>query len=595
MSPPLANGAGIDPEPSNVSGWQLVSPVLRKRRRTLATLLFWSLLSVSPVVLSGHLVTAAVDRGFLAGNVAIGLTFLGGYGLAMVFGTWAKRQGVRPMSRIVEALRDHLVESMVRASLNNAVQDNLPGETSTVARISSQTEKVRQICSGLLLSMSSVGFTLIAATVGMFTLVPVVGLIIIGTSALSGVLITQISRTWKQRYEKSLRAEERVSERAGEVLRGLRDVIANDGSRRAESDMDEAFRARAAASAQVARIGGVRVSVIGLTARIPLIMLLILAPWLLSSGQLSAGALLGATTYLVSGLEPALRTLINTVGNNGLELMTVLNRLARYSIAPKLPQGGSLALDRYDLRLERVTFQYGPHAQPVLRDADLRIREGEHLAVLGTSGIGKSTLASVLAGLDSPQAGVVRLGGIELERLRASWLRSVIALVPQQAYVFAGTLRENLTYLSSEAEESELDRAVFMIGMEELVDDHGGYDGKVNAEKLTEGQRQLITLVRTYLSPARVIILDEATCHLDPATEERVERAFAHRFGTLVVIAHRISSSLRAERIMVLDNKGINVGTHRLLLRNSPTYANLVGHWFPHCFDERTRNEHSPE
>lgn len=592
---PLFDDGAVEHGRSGISGWEFARPVLWEHRRTLAILLFWSLLSVTPVVLSGHLVAAAVDRGFLAGNAVIGLIFLGGYGLVMVLGMWSKRQAVRPMSRVVERLRDHIVESVVRGSLYSAVQGDLPEGMSAVSRITSQSEKVRQICSGLLLSMSSVGLTLVAATAGMFTLVPVVGLIIIGTSVLSGLLITYISRVWKRRYKRSLRTEEQLTESTGEVLGGLRDVIANDGSGRAVSDLDNVFRVDVAASTRVAYVGGIRVGVMGLTARVPLIALLVLAPWLLSSGQLSAGALLGAATYLVSGLEPALRTLINTVGNMGLELMTVLNRLARYSIAPELPRGGNLSLDRYDLGLERVTFRYGPHALPVLREADLRVREDDHLAVLGTSGIGKSTLSSLLAGLEPPQSGVVRLGGIELERLRVPWLRSVIALVPQQAYVFAGTVRENLTYLAPESEEPELDEAALAIGIEELVHEHGGYDGRINPDTLTEGQQQLVTLARVYLSPARVVILDEATCHLEPAVEERVERAFARRFGSLIVIAHRISSALRADRVLLLDNKGLHLGTHETLLRSSPTYADLVGHWFPNDAGEFARSGRSPE
>ncbi|MGP4020061.1 ATP-binding cassette domain-containing protein [Saccharopolyspora sp. 5N708] len=482
------------------------------------------------------------------------------------------------------------MRSLVRGSLYNAVRDDLPGELGTVARITSQTEKVRQLSSGLLISTSSVALTLVAATIGMFSLVPVVSLIILATSAISGLLIACISRVWKRRYEQALRTEERLSERAGDVLGALRDVIANDGSKRAESDLDDVLRTHAGALTKVASIGGIRVGVIGLTGRVPLVMLFILAPWLLSSGQLSAGALLGAATYLMSGLEPALRTLINTVGNVGLELVTVLNRLARYSVAHELLPGGTLSVDRYDLGLERVTFRYGPHAHPVLREANLRIREGEHIAVLGTSGIGKSTLASLLAGLESPQEGVVRLGGIELDRLRAPWLRSVIALVPQQAYVFAGTVRENLTYLAPEAADAKLDEAVLVIGLEELVAEHGGYDGEINPDALTGGQQQLVTLARVYLSPARVIILDEATCHLDPAVEERAERAFARRSGTLVVIAHRISSALRADRVLLLDNTGLHAGTHGMLLRSSPTYANLVGHWYPNDVGDIPRN-----
>ena len=107
----------------------------------------------------------------------------------------------------------------------------------------------------------------------------------------------------------------------------------------------------------------------------------------------------------------------------------------------------------------------------------------------------------------------------------------------------------------------------------------GGYEEEVDASELSAGERQLITLVRAYISPARFVLLDEAACHLDPAAEARVELAFAARPGTLLVIAHRISSALRARRILVLDGAGVALGTHEDLLASSPLYRDLVGHW----------------
>jgi ATP-binding cassette subfamily C protein len=107
----------------------------------------------------------------------------------------------------------------------------------------------------------------------------------------------------------------------------------------------------------------------------------------------------------------------------------------------------------------------------------------------------------------------------------------------------------------------------------------GGYDAELDPATLSAGERQLVTLVRAYVSPARLVILDEASCHLDPAAEAVVEQAFARRPGTLIVIAHRISSALRAQRILVLDGTEVLHGTHEDLLERSALYRDLVGHW----------------
>ena len=225
--------------------------------------------------------------------------------------------------------------------------------------------------------------------------------------------------------------------------------------------------------------------------------------------------------------------------------------------------------------LRRVTFAYGPHSEPLLRDLDLEVAAGDHLAVVGPSGIGKSTLAALAAGMLHPQRGDVCIGGVPAHQVATD----VRVLIPQQAYVFAGTLAENLRYLQPAATVGDLDRAADAVGLRPLVERLGGYDGVVVPSGLTAADQQLVTLARCYLAPGRLVILDEATCHLDPTAEAVAERAFLERGGSLVVIAHRISSALRARRILVLDGDDARSGTHTMLLETSPLYRDLVGHW----------------
>ncbi|GAB7183477.1 ABC transporter ATP-binding protein [Kitasatospora sp. Ki12] len=155
-----------------------------------------------------------------------------------------------------------------------------------------------------------------------------------------------------------------------------------------------------------------------------------------------------------------------------------------------------------------------------------------------------------------------------------------VALVPQEAYVFPGSVRENLAWLDPGVTEERLGAAVALLGAEGLVARLGGPAAALlDPSELSAGERQLLALVRTYLSPAPVVVLDEATCHLDPAAEERVERAFAARPRTLVVVAHRISSALRADRVLLLDGGHGLTARHGDLQVLSPLYRELVGHW----------------
>lgn len=226
-----------------------------------------------------------------------------------------------------------------------------------------------------------------------------------------------------------------------------------------------------------------------------------------------------------------------------------------------------------------VTFGYARSAEPVVRGLDLVLAPGTHLAVVGPSGAGKSTLASLIAGVLEPRAGLIRLGGVPVRELDRGRLSRCRVLIPQEAYVFAGTLRDNLAYLEPAATESELDAAVHAIGAQALVRRLGGYGAGVDPAVLSAGERQLIALVRALLPPARLVLLDEATCHLDPAAEAVAERAFAGRPATLIVCAHRISSALRADLVLVMDGSHCRLGTHDRLIADCALYRDLIGHW----------------
>jgi len=262
-----------------------------------------------------------------------------------------------------------------------------------------------------------------------------------------------------------------------------------------------------------------------------------------------------------------------------LRFVVTLGRILDASATPDPPAAHAQPPAGHELELRGVTFAYGPHAEPVLRGLDLDVPEGEHLAIVGPSGIGKSTLAGLLCGLLSPDAGAVLVGGVPAAALGAAEAAAVRVLIPQEAYVFAGSLWDNLTYLRPDAPIVQVDRAVAAVGAEDLAARLGGYAAAVAPGELSAGERQLVALARAYLSPAPIAVLDEATCHLDPVAERRAEDAFADRGGTLIVIAHRLSSALRARRILVLDGARVIEGDHPTLLATSSLYRELWGHW----------------
>ncbi|WP_283137511.1 ATP-binding cassette domain-containing protein [Rhizohabitans arisaemae] len=564
------------------AGWRLLTRELARRRRPLMFLGAWSVVESLPALISGFAVAAALDQGFLSGRPLVGLAWLGVLGLAAVVQGTATRNAFPWLAAIVEPVRDAMVRIVVSAALRRAVEGNERQDGAVVARLSGQTEAVRNLVAALLRTLRPAIASLVLALAGLAALAPVVALITIPLVSLCLVLFAWLTRALAVRQREMVLAEETMASVATDTFEGLRDVVAAGAVDSAGAVVDQAATAQARAGLALARTLSIRTVIVALGDTMPVLLVLASAPWLLRSGRMTPGELVGATTYLVGTLSPALHSLTGTVASWARQLGVLLHRIAETSTVPPTPEHvGRGTPESGDIHVTGLTFAYGPHAAPVIDNLDLRVPDGEHLAVVGPSGIGKSTLAALLTGLAVPQAGTVRLGGTPLAEIDASHLRGIMALLPQEAYVFTGSLRENIAYLRPSASTVELDLAVDALGIRPLVDRLGGYGAPlgVGGATLSAGERQLIALARVYVSTARVVVLDEATCLLDPVAEARAEEAFAAGGRTLIVIAHRVSSARRARRILLLDGTTAMSGTHGELVATAPRYADLVGDW----------------
>ncbi|GLX23587.1 ATP-binding cassette domain-containing protein [Streptomyces lavendulae] len=564
---------------------------LRGRARTLRRLALWSLLESAHTFLGGYAVARALDDGFLAARTGTGLAWLAVAGAGALLGGLALRGVFGGLADLVEPLRDGLVRRAVRQALERAVADPArAAHDGAVSRLTQQTEMARDSFAGLVLVARSFAFTAAGALAGMAALAPVLLLFVLPPLLLgtAGFLLTLRPMARVQR--RALDADEALAARTGELAAGLRDVVACGGGAEAGAGPRLLIAEQERLTRLLARWAALRTVALGVAGRLPVVALLLGAPWLLGRG-LSAGALAAALTYLVQSLLPALDALMGALGSAGTRLVVVLDRFCLpppgreraagvrepdpAPVPVPAPGGGGLAAE-----LRQVRFAYGVHALPVVDGLDLALREGEHLAVVGPSGIGKSTLTALLAGLLPPGRGTVLLAGAPALRRPGRGPDPRRTLLPQQAYVFTGSVRENLTHLCpGPVSGARLDRAVAALGAAGLLERLGGPDAPLDPARLSQGERQLLALVAAHLSPAPLLLLDEATCHLDPAAEEHAERALADRPGTLVVVAHRISSAARADRVLVLDGSRAVCGTHADLPARSALYQELVGVW----------------
>ncbi|MFE3786888.1 ATP-binding cassette domain-containing protein [Streptomyces goshikiensis] len=592
---------------SEDGSWRRVSRegrrFLRGRYRSLRRLALWSLLESAHTFLGGYAVARALDDGFLAGRTGIGLGWLAVAGAGALLGALALRGVFGGLADLVEPLRDGLVRRSVRQAIGRAVADpGRAGDAGAVSRLTQQTEMARDSFAGLVLVARSFVFTALGALLGLATLDPVLLVLVLPALLLGTAGFLATLRPMARVQRAALDADEALSGRAGELAAGLRDVVACGGGASAGAPVERLIAEQERLTGRLARWTALRTLALGVAGRLPVVALLAGTPWLLGRG-VSAGAVAGALTYLVQSLLPALDALMTAVGAAGTRLLVVLDRFCTPQPSPPADSGPATTAPEAGagpggaVELRGVWFAYGPRAQPVIDGLDLTVGEGEHLAVVGPSGIGKSTLTALIAGLLPPGGGTVRVAGAPARRVPGQDCNGPggtgrggdgpgggpdlrRTLLPQQAYVFTGTVRENLTHLCpGPVSGAEVERATAALGSDGLVDRLGGLDGAVDPARLSPGERQHLALTAAYLSPAPLLLLDEATCHLDLRTEERAERALAARPGTLVVVAHRISSAARADRVLVLDGTRAVCGTHAELPARSPLYRDLVGLW----------------
>jgi ATP-binding cassette, subfamily C, bacterial len=546
------------------------------RRRPALEFAAWSVPEILPTAMYGIAVAHATDA-FLTGRAGTGLGWLGGLVTAACFGAVGARQAYRRLGDLVEPVRDELVRQVVSGALHNGAAGHRPD--GVVSRLNRQVEIVRDTFAGLIVVTRTFTITVVGVVTGLLSLDPMIAALVVPPFLLGFAASLAILGAAADRVKASLSADERLATSAGTAFAGIRDITATGAEEFAAELVGEPIEAHAAAERALARVAALRTLCFAIGGWLPLLILLAAGPWLVGRG-VSTGTLLGGLTYVLLGLQPALSTVMSALGDSGLRYVVTLSRILD-SAAQAEEQTSAASPRGHQVRLHKVSFAYGPQAEPVLRELDLVVREGDHLAVVGPSGIGKSTLAALICGLLPPTRGRVLLGRIPPTELASGQLAQTRVLIPQEAYVFSGTVLENLTYLAPAATTTQVHRAVEALGADALITRLGGPAALIRPSQLSAGERQLIALARSYLSPAPLAVLDEATCHLDPEAERRAEDAFARRPGTLIVIAHRISSALRADRILVLDGNQAIVGRHTTLLRESSLYQDLLGHWQP--------------
>lgn len=390
------------------------------------------------------------------------------------------------------------------------------------------------------------------------------------------------------------RAYTRVRERVGDLLAAVSESVVGAQMIRAygveERTAERIDRAveehrRAAISAQARSVlaftSGQLIS--GLTTAVVLVVGTLLAV----RGSITLGELLAFLFLVNLFTQPVQQAteILNEMQNAVAGWRRVIGILdTRADVADPGPDGVVLPRGPITVRFEQVGFAY-PGGPPVLHEVDLAIEPRSRVAIVGETGSGKSTLAKLLTRLMDPTSGRVLLDGTDLRRVRFDSLRQRVVLVPQEGFLFDGSLLDNIRFGQPAASEDDVHLTLTELGLDAWLDTLPlGLATAVGqrGESLSAGERQLVALARAYLADPDLLVLDEATSAVDPSTEVRLQRALDSltRGRTSIAIAHRLSTAEAADEVVVVDaGRVVERGRHAQLVARGGVYARLHESW----------------
>ena len=539
------------------------------------------------------LIEYGINHGMLPGHqsvaVIVGVSVIF---LAMVAITAAAQRSQvrvtgRLAARVMNDLRVRVFTHLQRLGLN-FYTDEKAGVIMT--RMTSDIEQLQQLLQDGLAQLVVQALTMVVITVVLFTLNVELALI---TIVLVLPLLTAASIWFRSA---SARGYDRVRDGIANVLgdlseslHGVRTVAAYNRQKWnivQHRNIVGDYRKANNYTAQINAIYGPGTTMLGYLGQAAL---LAIGGQMVVEHQLSIGALVAFFLYLNRFFAP-IQLLVQQYNTFQQGQAAVVKLRSLFSVDPSTPEAADateLPPIEGEIVFDHVTFGYDP-VTPVVRDIDLRIAAGETVAFVGQTGAGKSTLAKLVTRFYDPTEGRVLIDGHDIRDVTLGSLRRQLGVVPQEPFLFAGSLRYNIAFACPDATDRAVWEAVRAVGLADVVERMpDGLDTVVHerGQSLSSGERQLIALARAFMARPRVLVLDEATSNLDLLSETKIEAALdvllARR--TAVLIAHRLTTAMKADRIVVVDDGRIaEAGSHDELVAHGGRYAAMYATWTSH-------------
>ena len=578
---------GQRPDGGRISLWALLAgrPGLLAAA-ALAVLVEALLLQAGP-----YLVQVGIDHGIVARDAPVLIGAAAAFVAAVLLTAAAAAVRVRATGRLAATTtRDLRVR--VFAQLQRLSLDFWTTEKSgvTMTRMTSDVESLQQLLQEGFAQFLIQGLTMVVVTAVLFHYDVALALI---TLLLVVPPLTALSLWFRRAADRGYnRQRDTIAAMFGDLsesISGVRVVTAHNRQERnvvAHRAFVGAYRDANDGTGRINAVYGPGTSVIGVLA---LAALLLIGGRMVLRGTLTIGELTAFVLYVGAFFQPVqqLVQLYTNYQQARAAIGKLRGLLGRTPTVAESPAAAPLPPVQGAIVFEDVSFSYSP-GSPVLRDVTLRIAAGETIACVGATGAGKSTLAKLVTRLYDPDAGRVLVDGHDLRDVTLASLRRQIAVVPQEPFLFAGTLRDNVAFARPTASDDEVRAAVAAVGLDHLVDRSPaglGLPLHERGQSVSSGERQLIALARALLAAPRIVVLDEATANLDLRSELRVEAALDRLLAgrTAILVAHRLSTARRADRIVVVADGGIaETGTHDELVAAGGPYASMYATWAAH-------------